>query len=47
MDLIVQKATEIGVDEIVPMICERSIPKRGGDALKKRRDRFQSAGEML
>jgi 16S rRNA (uracil1498-N3)-methyltransferase len=40
MDLIVQKATEIGVDEIVPMICERSIPKRGGDALKKRRDRW-------
>lgn len=27
MDLIVQKTTEIGVDEIVPMICQRSIPK--------------------
>ena len=27
MDLIVQKTTEIGVSEITPMICERSIPK--------------------
>ena len=27
MDLIVQKTTEIGVDEIAPMICQRSIPK--------------------
>lgn len=27
MDLIVQKTTEIGVNEITPMICERSIPK--------------------
>ena len=41
MDLIIQKTTEIGVDTIVPMICERSIPKRGGDAQKKRRDRWE------
>ena len=27
MDLIVQKTTEIGVNEIMPMICQRSIPK--------------------
>ena len=27
MDLIVQKTTEVGVNEIVPMICQRSIPK--------------------
>ena len=27
MDLIVQKTTEIGVKEIAPMICQRSIPK--------------------
>ncbi len=27
MDLIVQKTTEIGVNEIVPMICQRSRPK--------------------
>ena len=27
MDLIVQKTTEIGVNEIAPMICQRSVPK--------------------
>ena len=27
MDLIVQKTTEIGVNEIAPMVCQRSIPK--------------------
>ena len=27
MDLIVQKTTEIGVNKIAPMICQRSIPK--------------------
>ena len=41
MDLIVQKTTEIGVDEIVPMTCQRSIPKRGGDAQQKRQDRWE------
>ena len=40
MDLIVQKTTEIGVDEIVPMTCQRSIPKRGGNAQQKRQDRW-------
>ena len=41
MDLIVQKTTEIGVDAIVPMISERSIPKRGEDAQKKRQNRWE------
>ena len=41
MDLIVQKATEIGVDEIVPMMCERSVPKRGEDAQQKQQDRWE------
>lgn len=41
MDLIVQKTTEIGVDDIVPMICQRSIPKRRGDAQQKRQDRWE------
>ena len=41
MDLIVQKTTEIGVDEIVPMTCQRSIPKRGGDAQQKRQNRWE------
>ena len=29
MDLIVQKATELGVDRIIPLLCERSVPKEG------------------
>ena len=41
MDLIVQKTTEIGVDEIAPMTCQRSIPKRGGDAQQKRQNRWE------
>ena len=41
MDLIVQKAAEIGVDAIVPMTCERSVPRRGRDAQQKRRDRWE------
>ena len=41
MDLIVQKATEIGVDAIVPMTCQRSIPKRGGDAQQRRQVRWE------
>ena len=41
MDLIVQKTTEIGVDEIVPMTCQRSIPRRGGDAQQKQQDRWE------
>ena len=44
MDLIVQKTTEIGVDEIVPMVCQRSIPKRRGDAQQKRQDRWERIG---
>ena len=39
MDLIVQKTTEIGVDEIAPMICQRSIPK--SIVQQKRRARWQ------
>ncbi len=41
MDLIVQKATEIGADEIGPMVCERSIPRRAENAQQKRRDRWE------
>jgi 16S rRNA (uracil1498-N3)-methyltransferase len=41
MDLIVQKTTEVGVDQIVPMICQRSIPKRTEMAQKNRQMRWQ------
>jgi len=30
MDLVVQKATELGVHRIVPLLCERSVARRGG-----------------
>ena len=41
MDLIVQKTTELGVDLIVPMTCQRSIPKRTEAARQKRQGRWQ------
>ncbi len=41
LQLIVQKTTEIGVDQIVPMICQRSIPKQTVATQKKRQARWQ------
>lgn len=41
MDLIVQKATELGVDQIVPMLCQRSIPKRTATVHQKHQERWQ------
>jgi 16S rRNA (uracil1498-N3)-methyltransferase len=41
MDLIVQKTTELGVDQIVPMLCQRSVPKRTATAHEKHRERWQ------
>jgi 16S rRNA (uracil1498-N3)-methyltransferase len=40
-ELIVQKTTEIGANEIVPVLCRRSVPKLKGDAKKKRLSRWQ------
>ena len=39
MDLIVQKTTEIGVNQIAPMVCQRSIPKSA--VQQKRTARWQ------
>ena len=41
MDLIVQKTTEIGVNRIVPTICQRSIPKRTETVQEKLQARWQ------
>lgn len=41
MDLIVQKTTEIGVNRIVPAICQRSIPKRTETTQEKLEARWQ------
>ena len=40
MDLILQKATELGVDEIIPVIMERSIIKLDSQREEKRIDRW-------
>jgi 16S rRNA (uracil1498-N3)-methyltransferase len=41
MDLIIQKAVELGVDTIVPMDCARSVVKLKGDKASDRRERWQ------
>ncbi len=41
MDLIVQKATELGAHKIVPFVSSRSIPVLGPDKAKQRRERWQ------
>lgn len=41
MDLVVQKTTEIGVNRIVPTICQRSIPIRSETAQAKLQARWQ------
>jgi len=41
MDTIVQKGTEIGVNRVVPVNCERSVPKPDNMAERKRVQRWQ------
>jgi 16S rRNA (uracil1498-N3)-methyltransferase len=40
MDSIVQKATELGVDRIVPLLTERTVPDVGGAAAAAKRERW-------
>jgi 16S rRNA (uracil1498-N3)-methyltransferase len=42
MDLIVQKATELGVARIVPVIAERSVVKVDAKLRERKRDHWQS-----
>jgi 16S rRNA (uracil1498-N3)-methyltransferase len=42
MDLIVQKATELGVAAIVPLSCEHSVVRLDASALARRRERWQA-----
>jgi len=42
MDLIVQKATELGVNSIVPLSCEFSVVRLAAHALARRRERWQA-----
>jgi len=41
MELIIQKSTELGVKEIIPLLAERSIVKLAGEKLAQRRLRWQ------
>jgi 16S rRNA (uracil1498-N3)-methyltransferase len=41
MDLIVQKATELGVYKFIPLVCERSVVKLSGDKSQRRSERWQ------
>lgn len=45
MDLIVQKAVEIGVDSICPLQCRRSISRLKGDTMSKKLQRWQSVAK--
>jgi len=40
MDFIVQKSVELGVDEIVPVICHRTVPKLSKKSTQKRMERW-------
>ena len=41
MDFIIQKATELGVNRIIPLACERAVVKLTGDKQQRRLDRWQ------
>ncbi|ACX51758.1 protein of unknown function DUF558 [Ammonifex degensii KC4] len=41
MDLVVQKATELGVSRIVPLLTERVVVQWDGERARKRRERWQ------
>lgn len=42
MDLIVQKATELGITSIIPFISSRAIPKRKGDLGMRKVERWRN-----
>ncbi|MZP28806.1 16S rRNA (uracil(1498)-N(3))-methyltransferase [Heliobacterium undosum] len=41
MDLVIQKATELGVEKILPVLTERSVVRLDAAKAKERRDRWQ------
>jgi 16S rRNA (uracil1498-N3)-methyltransferase len=41
MDFVVQKATELGVDRIMPFQCARSVPRLTGDQKHQKESRWQ------
>jgi 16S rRNA (uracil1498-N3)-methyltransferase len=41
MDMIVQKATELGIHEIIPILCQHTVPNLSGDKSQKRVTRWR------
>lgn len=39
-DFVIQKATELGVSEVVPVVCQRSVPQLGEERAEKRQQRW-------
>ena len=42
MDLLVEKATELGVQAIVPLQCERSVLRLSGERAQRKREHWQA-----
>jgi 16S rRNA (uracil1498-N3)-methyltransferase len=42
MDLLVEKATELGVARIQPLVCERSVLRPAGERALRKRDHWQA-----
>jgi 16S rRNA (uracil1498-N3)-methyltransferase len=42
MDLLVEKATELGVAAIQPLVCERSVLRLAGERAERRREHWQA-----
>ena len=42
MDLLVEKATELGVQSIQPLLCERSVLRLAGDRALRKREHWQA-----
>jgi 16S rRNA (uracil1498-N3)-methyltransferase len=42
MDLLVEKATELGVFAIQPLLCERSVLRLAGDRAQRKREHWQA-----
>lgn len=39
-DFVIQKATELGASEVVPVLCQRSVPQLGEERAEKRQQRW-------
>jgi 16S rRNA (uracil1498-N3)-methyltransferase len=42
MDILVEKATELGVARVLPLLCERSVLRLGGERAERKREHCQA-----